>query len=304
MRLASLSREEKELRKRKSSQFKLRYKHSEYHYKFDNLHHSKPKSCPVSLDKIQTSLDVLGLILTFHITCSLAARKTAWIMKNVFEVKLSYQTVLNYCASAAFYLHDFNMKYKGSPDPINVGDETYIKIMGKNNYVFFFVAPTERKIISYHVADNRSTLPAIIAMKEAIKNHDFDNDIKIVTDGNPSYLAGIHYLNEFFKNLKHSKVIGLQNLDVESEEYRPYKQIIERLNRTYKSTIRSACGFKDYNGAVSLTTCFVTNYNFLRPHTSLNYNVPIPLDYLDKTKTIQGKWTAILKEAIDLQKAA
>ena len=41
---------------------------------------------------------------------------------------------------------------------------------------------------------------------------------------------------------------------------------MERLNRTYKYHIRPAHGFNCDNGAVALTTLFVTHYNFLRPH--------------------------------------
>jgi len=91
-------------------------------------------------------------------------------------------------------------------------------------------------------------------------------------------IAIIHFINESYEaNLAHEKVIGLQNLDSESEEFRPFKKLIERLNRTYKFHIRCAYGFNSRNGAVALTTLFVTHYNFLRPHITLNYSVPIPL---------------------------
>jgi transposase InsO family protein len=84
-------------------------------------------------------------------------------------------------------------------------------------------------------------------------------------------------------------VVGLQNLDKESEEFRPFKELMERLNRTYKFHTRVVGGFNSVNGAVALTTLFVIYYNFLRPHTSLNYSVPIPLEPLKGTDTLQGK---------------
>ena len=130
------------------------------------------------------------------------------------------------------------------------------------------------------MADTRETLPAIIAMNEAIRTADPKQVIILVTDGNPSYAAGLHYLNEKRGNdasVAHRKVIGLQNLDSESETYRPYKQLIERLNRTFKHHMRPSHGFNSVNGAVALVTLFVTHYNFLRPHTSLKWQVPIPL---------------------------
>lgn len=83
----------------------------------------------------------------------------------------------------------------------------------------------------------------------------------------------------------------------ESEQYRPLKQLIERLNRTYKFHARARCGFKNTNGAAILTTLFVAYYNFLRPHSSLNFKTPIHLPELDNITTIQGKWLKMLELA-------
>jgi hypothetical protein len=89
-------------------------------------------------------------------------------------------------------------------------------------------------------------------------------------------------------------VIGLQNEDEVSEEYRPFKQMIERFNRTYKQHVKPAAGFNSYDGAMALTTLFVTYYNFLRPHGSLKYKSPIHIDQLEDIPTIQAKWIKLL----------
>ena len=87
------------------------------------------------------------------------------------------------------------------------------------------------------------------------------------------------------------------NEDAESEQFLPFKQIIERLNRTYKFHTRARCGFKNTNGAAVITTLFVAYYNFLRPHSSLEYKPPIQLDLFEEINTIQGKWLKILQNA-------
>ncbi|MHA1332403.1 MAG: integrase core domain-containing protein, partial [Candidatus Hodarchaeales archaeon] len=185
-------------------------------------------------------------------------------------------------------------------DNIQAGDETYIKIRGENNYVFFFISSKSRKITAYHIDGTRGTLPAVISMNEAIRTIKPGKVIVLVSDGNPSYPAGIHFINQTHEpNLTHKKVIGLQNLDSESEEYRPFKELIERLNRTYKYHIRCAYGFNSKNGAIALTTLFVTYYNFLRPHSSLNYSVPIPLEELEGIDTLPGKWAKIIQLATE-----
>jgi putative transposase len=208
--------------------------------------------------------------------------------------------VLNYAAGAAWHCHRFNFGHKGSIDNISAGDETYIKVLGKYQYVFFFISSKSLKITAYHVADNRGTLPAVIAMKEAIRTAGDDQEVTFVSDGNPAYPAGIHFLNAQkleAPDISHKKVIGLQNLDAESEEFRAFKQLIERLNRTFKYHVRPAAGFNSTNGAVALTTLFVTHYNFLRPHMSLDYKAPVQLPELKAISTIQGKWSRILSLA-------
>ena len=231
----------------------------------------------------------------------ISARKTAFILKNVFSIQASYQTVLNYTQSAAYHCHKFNLANKGSVDDVQAGDETYIKILSKTNYAFFFVSSKSRKITAYHIDGSRDTFPAVIAMNEAIRTSTTEQKTTFITDGNPSYPAGIHFLNQSRDSkLSIKKVIGLQNLDSESEEFRPFKQLIERLNRTYKFHIRAASGFKTKNGAVCLTALFVTYYNFLRPHCSLKYSVPIPLKELQNIDTLQGKWAKILNMSFSL----
>lgn len=296
--ISKLNEKERELVKTRSSQFKLSYQYREYHYQPHELTPRGPEEQVLNLGRAYNGPNVLGLVLAFYVSFALSARKTALVLRSVFGISISYQSVLNYAAAAASYCHSFNLNHKGSIDEISAGDEAYIKVMGKQHYVFFFISSKSLKITAYQVADSRETLPAIIAMNEAIRTADPNQAIILVTDGNPSYPAGLHYLNEQrAASVTHKKVIGLQNLDSESEAYRPYKELIERLNRTFKHHMRPSHGFNSVNGAIALVTLFVTHYNFLRPHTSLKWQVPIPLEELEGITTIQGKWAKILSLA-------
>ena len=292
---------EKALRKTKSSQFKLRYQYREYHFSNEQLQHATPDQS-TRIFNIRNSMNTLCLALTFHISLGISARKTAYILKNVFELPASYQTILNYTLYAAPYCHKFNLKFKGEVEPTQAGDETYIKIAGKHAYTYFFITPARRKISAYHIDDSRDTLPATVAMNEAIRTAPDDQNSTLITDGNPSYPAGIHFLNQSRDEdkISHKKVIGLQNLDAESEKFRPFKQLIERLNRTYKFHTQAANGFNSKAGAIALTTLFVTYYNFFRPHASLNYKSPLPRDDLTPIPTLQGKWAKLLNTAFAL----
>lgn len=299
--LNKLSPAEKLLQKLRLSQFKLNYQYREYHFTPKEIQHSCPAKPKVNITKIYNSLDLLGLVLSFYVSFAMSARKTAYILRSVFNVPISYQTVLNYAEAASFYCHHFNLQHKGSIDDISAGDETYIKIMGKHAYVFFFISSISHKITAYHLAHNRDTQPAVASIQEATRTSQPQQEITLVFDGNPSYVAAILFLNSQLpenQRIHFHQVIGLQNLDKESEEFRPYKELIERLNRTFKHHVKPSHGFNSDNGAISLITLFVTHYNFLRPHMALKYKTPVHLSELDTISTIQGKWTKIISMSL------
>lgn len=294
---------ERLLRKLKSSQFKLHYQFREYHIPDDYLKVSSlPTVSHLLFSRLHNSLNTMALVLTLHVSFALSSRKTALFLRKVFNIPLSYQSVLNYCQFAASFCHKFNSVYKGDVDDTIAGDETYIKVKGKHSYVFLFISSKHHKIVSYHVSPTRGVLGAVPSLKEAIRTAKPEQIIYVVSDGNPAYASAIHFLNQKLdKTLVHKKVIGLQNLDEESETYRPFKQLIERLNRTYKFHVRPASGFNSQKGAIALTILFVTHYNFLRDHIALKYNTPVQLDFLKQHKTIQAQWAEILNKGFELE---
>jgi transposase-like protein len=296
--LKKLNIAEEIIRQAAPNHFKINYQYKEYHLTPKQKQHSAPAKSRVELFRIHRSDNILGLILTFYISYALSARKTALILRQVFNINVSHQTVLNYAQAAAYYVHQFNLKNKGPIDDIAVGDETYIKVDSKFNYVWFMLCLEKLSITAYHLADNRGTLPAVAAISEAIKTARADQKLTLITDGNPAYTEALHYINKTTRSqnpIEHIKVIGLQNEDEVSEEFRPFKQAIERLNRTYKHHVRPAIGFKSFNGAMAVTALFVAHYNFLRGHMTLNYKTPIHIEQLEGIKTIQAKWVRLVE---------
>lgn len=279
--------------------FKINYQYRAYHFTQDQIQHASPQPQKTKVDilKIHKPDNILGLILTFYISFALSARKTAYILRSVFNVQVSYQTVLNHAQAAAVYAHRFNMLHKGNDmGEFLVADETYIKVVGKEHYVWFAISASKHSITAYHLSDSRDTRQAVAAIKETIRTAKPDQKITLVTDGLSSYIEAIQILNKDRpeNKIQHIRVIGLEDRDDISEEYRHFKQMIERLNRTYKLHSKPAAGFNSFNGAMALITLFVTHYNFLRPHMSLGYKTPINIEELDHLKTIQAKWVWLI----------
>jgi len=302
-----LNSKEQKLQNQKSSQFKLRYQWREYHFDPKYLVPASPQTSDIGrIDRIHAGSETLGLVLALNISYGLSARMTAHMLKNVFQISISHQTVLNYTYAAAVLCHQFNLHHKGPIDSRIAADETYIRILDRWNYTWFTIGTNSRAIHAYHVSDSRGTRDALISLKETLRTVPENIVIELIGDGNPAYDSAVHVINDEARKqnkvqpLQRRTVIGLKNEDSESAEYRQFKQIIERLNRTYKFHTRSRSGFKDFNGAVVLTALFVTHYNFLRPHSTLRYRCPVHLMDLDNIRTIQGRWNKILDMALDI----
>ncbi|SET15203.1 integrase core domain-containing protein, partial [Anaerobranca gottschalkii] len=99
-----------------------------------------------------------------------------------------------------------------------------------------------------------------------------------------------HFFAEHGIHFDITQVIGLTNDDEVSKEYRPLKQIVERLNRTFKGNYRSTHGFGSEHGSVSFVTLFVAYFNFLRPHSALEGKVPVVINELSNLPTMPAKW--------------
>ena len=142
----ALKSNEKLLQKLRLSQFKLRHQYREYHFQPAQLAPSAPYRPAADLARIHRSSDVLGLVLAFHTSLALSARKTAQVLRQVFGVPLSHQSVLDYAQGAAYYCHTFNLRRKAPLNDTATGDETYIHVAGKHQYTFFFLDPQGHQI--------------------------------------------------------------------------------------------------------------------------------------------------------------
>lgn len=92
-----------------------------------------------------------------------------------------------------------------------------------------------------------------------------------------------------------SLVIGLTNDDPVSKEYRPLKQIIERLNRTFKGNYKGTTGFNSDEGPVAFVNLFTAYFNFLRPHSALENAVPVVNPGLEKLPHMPARWSKLIQ---------
>lgn len=286
----------------KASQFKLHYQYRVWNYNPSDLDVKRPKdNGAVDISKIHNDIRSFSLILTFAICFGLSARTTKGVLKHVFGISVSHQTVINYINAAAYHLYRFIDNNCPKPQGKMAADETYISVNGKWHYTWFGIDSKTHAICSFNLSDNRGMEPALALLCGAFgkPENNIGKNYDIITDGNPSYGCAIQAYNQSLSSpsVRGFKVIGLQNLDEESREYRPFKQLVERLNRTYKFHTRPRSGFKSLEGATALTVLFVGFYNFMRPHSSLKGNAPVKIECLKSIDSYVDMWTSLIKAA-------
>jgi len=275
--------------------YKVRYIYRKFNIDLKPLSKQCKLTTPVNLPKIQCSNYVLGLILTYAVNYGLPARKTAALMFDVHKVKISHQTILNYLHAVAPIVKPFVDGFAYDLSDQLCGDETYIKVNGKWHYIFFFIDTVKKIILSYRVSPHRDTLTAIDAIDDVLsKLKQFPANLKLITDGNPIYLLAQHFFREHGIFFDIVQVIGLTNNDPVSAEFRPLKQIIERLNRTFKGNYSATCGFGSQIGSVYFVDLFAAYFNFLRPHSALDGNVPAVIPELNALSDMPAKWIKLI----------
>ena len=156
----------------------------------------------------------------------------------------------------------------------------------------------KRSIIGYQVSDNRGVGPCILAMRMALRHlMELPKNFRFIVDSYSAYpLAAQQFFHEFGEKFKFeiTQVIGLTNDDEIFKEFRPFKQMIERLNRTYKASYRPTNGFDNIDGANYDLALWVAYYNFLRPHKHAGYKVLNEVDMLKGADNMPGKWQLLI----------
>jgi len=298
--LTTMTTEQKALFKKSPYLFKLRFIYRKFHFVFTPLSKNNEYVPTVDLPKITASPHVLGLILTYHVNYGIPLRKTAALMFDVHGVKISHQTIANYCYAVAPRIKPFIDHYPYELSHSFCGDETYIKVHGKWQYIFFFFDSIKKIILSYRVRKNRDYQSAILAVNDVlVKFKEIPQNLNLVTDGNPIYLLAQQWFAQHGISFDVTQVIGLTNDDPVSAQYRPLKQIIERLNRTFKVNYKPTTGYGAQSGAIASVTLFVAYFNFLRPHTGLDGQIPALIPELQTLPNMPAKWLRLIKMSED-----
>jgi len=280
------------------SKYKLHYIYREFTLDFFKMDLRSLPGNASSLKFSRFDSNVMGLCLTMHVNLGMSLRKTQYALKELYNIRISHQQIANYCKSAAICIKPFVDNFDYHAGNVHTADETYIKIRGIKTFVWFIMDAVSRSIIGYRASPDRDVGACILTMRMAFRHFTkLPDNFRFIADGYSAYvLAAQQFLREYGDDFRFTvtQVIGLTNDDEVSKKFRPYKQLIERLNRTYKASYRPTNGFDNIDGANYDLALWVAYYNFLRPHKHNHYKVLNEVDLLKGADNMPGKWQLLI----------
>lgn len=279
--------------------YKLHYIYREFTVDFFSMDLNQLPKWATNFKYRKQNAYIMGLCLTYHVNLGLSLRKTAEALKEIHNVDISHTMVANYARTTAAVIKPFVDNYDYKISDTMVADETYIKVKGIKGYVWFIMDAISRSILGYQVSDNRGVGSCILAMRMAFRNlKKLPENFRFIADGYSAYpLASQQFALREENPLKFdiTQVIGLTNDDAVSKEFRPFKQLVERLNRTFKASYRVTCGYANDDGAYYGVALWVAYYNFLRPHKIHNWERPLnQVEVLVNAGNMPGKWQLLI----------
>ncbi|MBO8462122.1 MAG: DDE-type integrase/transposase/recombinase [Firmicutes bacterium] len=295
--LKALSKNDMDEYKSNPEKFKLHYIYREFKIDFFKVDlYSLPKNAS-TLQFRKFSPHIMGLALTYLINCGMSTRATARVLREVHGVKISHTQIANYATTAAYCVKPFVDSYDYKPTNYLAADETYTKVKGSRRYVWFIMDAIKKSILGYRSSSSRDTTPCILAMRMAFdKFKKFPGKaLKFVADGYTAYKLAQQQIALHGMHFDVTQVIGLTNEDDVSTEYRWLKQIIERLNRTFKSSYKITNGYGSDDGASTHLVLFVAYYNFLRPHSYTYWKPLNEVPELEKSELMPAKWQLLIE---------
>jgi len=294
---SNLAKIPKDLDDADKHKYKLHYIYREFTIDFFKMDlHELPKNA-INFKYKKFNAHIMGLCLTYHVNLRLSTRMTAHALEEVHGIKISHTMVANYAITAAAVIKPFTDTFDYKPSNILSADETYIKVKGIKHYVWIVMDACKKSILGYQVSDNRGVGPCILTMRMAFEKFKVfpGKALKFIADGYSAYPLASQQCNLKKEwDFDVTQVIGLTNDDAVSTEFRWVKQVVERLNRTFKSSYRGTCGYGSDNGALYGVSLWVAYYNFLRPHP-YNYWRPLnEVDVLNNAANMPAKWQLLI----------
>ena len=198
---------------------------------------------------------------------------------RLLGVQVSHQTVYNWIEKYISLMQKYAEKIQPNVSDVWRGDEIYMKIKGKQKYLFALMDDETRYLIAQEVANRKEQHDAKRLFRNA-KEMMGKAPIRLITDGLGSYQNA--YESEFknpARQTEHIREIAF------NEEIHNNKN--ERLNGEIRDREKTMRGIKTMDSPV--LSGYQIFHNFIRPHSALKGKTPGKLAELRSRERTNGR---------------
>ena len=213
---------------------------------------------------------ILQVITMFYLGTT-SFRKIALLLHLNHNIKISHQTVSNWCKKFAPMWQNLGIELVCGLDFNSDewhADETVVFINGVKHWLWFIVDSETRFILGYHLTPYRNSPQAFTLFHNA---KDLGKPNALVSDRLRSY------------NVAVKAVLGVKHIQVASFQDDISNNLIECFNKQFKAWYKTKNGFCDFDSANNMIATFVFFFNFVRPHMALKGLTPAQVAGLELT---------------------
>jgi transposase-like protein len=213
--------------------------------------------------RMRHSVFLIFTALTMYFIGKDSTRNIAFLLKFVYNIKVSHTTVADWCKKFAPLLDNIAVKFipamNFNSDEWHA-DETVVKINGVKHFLWFIIDSETRFVLGFHLSPHRDSPQA-----HSILNHakHLGSPKSIVTDRYSAYNVPVKCL---FPEAEHIRVESFKD-DISNN-------IIEAFNNRFKAWYKTKRGFSSFDAANSAISVFVFFFYFIRPHMGLHHLTP------------------------------
>jgi transposase-like protein len=187
------------------------------------------------------------------------SRQLIHIYGNYTSDATVYDWIIRFTKEAINITNDYKPNVGGKW----IADETVVRISGQKYWLFDILDSRTRFLLATHLSKGRTVEDVQSVMREAYKRAGRLPTV-ILTDGLNSYVDGIRLT--FGDKVKHVQT-------------KPFTEgtntnLIERMQGTIKGRTKVMRGLKKLESAELILDGFLVNYNYFRPHDSLDGKTP------------------------------
>lgn len=221
-------------------------------------------------------------------------RKISDHLKQFYKLDVYFTTIFRWIDYYIRIIDEYARQLKPQLSEIWNADEMMIKIHGDWFYLWNVIDDETRFHLVSAISKQRTIDDARMVLRTAKKRSHGYRPMYIITDGLKSYCKAID--EEFYairKKTTHIDNVGIRGKK-DSDDFFD-NNLVERLHETIRERNKIQRGLKDEYSA------FIrgqqVNYNFIRPHMSLNNNTPAEMAGIDLNLG-NDRWLNLLKQSL------